>query len=238
VQEGMPADRPVEVAFGGTWAEAAALVLDAARVGELVLLQPDTIEQTIPWLHARYGGRLKETTFDELAGCSIAGPHDRQAGPGEPVEVRTGRLGRGIHAVREIAVGEAVLRSWGPLSPTRTRYTMQVDSATHVMPDGPIIHTNHSCDPNCMVRVRVAEREIVIEAIRRIAAGEEITIDYDTFEYEVEHLGGPCRCGSARCRGRVTGYKNLSADVKARFGEMVAEYLRAMDTEVPIHSGV
>lgn len=232
VQEAMSAERPVEVSFGGTWAETAAAVLDGARIGDLVLLQPDTIEQTIPWLHARYGSRLKETTFDELAGSTIAGPHDRQAGPGEPVEVRTGRLGRGIHAVRDIAVGEAVLRSWGPTSPTRTRHTMQVDATTHVLPDGPIIHTNHSCDPNCMVRVRIGEREIVIEAIRRIAAGEEITIDYDTFEYEVEHLGGPCRCGSAKCRGRVTGYKHLPAEVKARFGEMVAEYLRSMDTGV------
>ena len=109
---------------------------------------------------------------------------------------------------------------------------MQVDATTHVMPDGPIIHTNHSCDPNCMVRVRTGEREIVVEAIRRIAAGEEITIDYDTFEYEVEHLGGPCRCGATKCRGRVTGYKHLPAEVKARFGEMVAEYLRSMDTGV------
>lgn len=60
-------DRPVDVAAGGTWAEATALVLDAARPGELVLLQPDVAEQALPWLTARYGSRLRETTFDELA---------------------------------------------------------------------------------------------------------------------------------------------------------------------------
>jgi cyanophycin synthetase len=62
-----PVDRPVEIAAGGTWAEAAALVLDAAKPGELVLLQPDVAEQALPWLTTRYGSRLRETTFDELA---------------------------------------------------------------------------------------------------------------------------------------------------------------------------
>jgi hypothetical protein len=33
-----------------------------------VLLQPDTIEQAIPWLTARYGGRLKEAALDAIAG--------------------------------------------------------------------------------------------------------------------------------------------------------------------------
>jgi hypothetical protein len=64
-----------------------------------------------------------------------------------------------------------------------------------------------------------------------------LTVDYDTFEYEVEHLGGPCRCGAAACRGRVTGYKHLSAEVKARCSGLVADYLRAMDTEVPLPYG-
>ena len=114
---------------------------------------------------------------------------------------------------------------------------MQVDATTHVLPDGVIVHTNHSCEPNCVVRIRAGEREIVIEALRALAVGEELTVDYDTFEYEVEHLGGPCRCGAAKCRGRVTGYKHLSAEVKARCSAMVADYLRAMDAEVPLPYG-
>lgn len=63
-------DRPVDIVAGGTWAEAAALVLDAAKPGELVLLQPDVAEQALPWLTARYGARLKDATFDELAAIS------------------------------------------------------------------------------------------------------------------------------------------------------------------------
>jgi hypothetical protein len=237
VADASPVDRPVEVHFGGTWAETAALVLDAAAPGDLILLQPDTIEQTIPWLHARYGTRLRESTFDELGGAVVVGPHDRHPATGEPVEVRPGRLGRGIHASRPIAAGEKILRAWGPIMAKRSRHTMQVDASTHVLPDGVIVHANHSCEPNCVVRIRAGEREIVLEALRPLAAGEELTVDYDTFEYEVEHLGGPCRCGAAACRGRVTGYKHLSAEVKARCSGLVADYLRAMDTEVPLPYG-
>ena len=196
-------DRPVDVEFGGTWPEAAALVLDACRPGELILLQPDTIEQTIPWLQARYGQRLREISFGDLAAGASVGTHDRRPGAGEPVEVRTGAVGRSIHATRDVAAGEILIRTWGPSSATRTPHSMQVDARTHVVPEGAIVYTNHSCDPNCMVRVSIGSREIALLALRPLSEGEEITIDYDTFEYEVEHLPGPCRCGSQIGRAHV-----------------------------------
>jgi len=68
VREAMRADKPVQIDVGGDWATSAALVLDAMTAGDVVLLQPDTIEQAIPWLAARYGGRLKEAALDTIAG--------------------------------------------------------------------------------------------------------------------------------------------------------------------------
>jgi len=67
IREGMRADKPVRIDVGGDWATSAALVLDAVGNGDLVLLQPDTIEQAIPWLAERYGSRLKETVLDQIA---------------------------------------------------------------------------------------------------------------------------------------------------------------------------
>ena len=119
----------------------------------------------------------------------------------------------------------------------RSRRTIQVAVDMHVEPDGVAVLMNHSCDPNCGVVIRSGVAEIEIRALRPIAAGEEITIDYDTFEYEVA-LGGPCRCGSLKCRGRVAGYKHLSGDVKARYGEFIAEYLRVIDAEAAQPVGV
>jgi hypothetical protein len=41
-----------------------------------------------------------------------------------------------------------------------------------------------------------------------------------------------CLCGAARCRGSVTGWKDLPAARKDDYGELVAPYLRTMDDEI------
>ena len=61
-------DRHAVVESGGNWEKAAATVLDAVQSGDLVLLQPDTIEQTMPWLQERYGEQLRGIGFDQIAG--------------------------------------------------------------------------------------------------------------------------------------------------------------------------
>jgi hypothetical protein len=38
-----------------------------------------------------------------------------------------------------------------------------------------------------------------------------------------------CLCGASRCRGSVTGSKDLPFAPKADYGELVAPYLRTMD---------
>ncbi len=71
VREAAVATRPVTVEAGGTWAESAALVLGAARPGDLVLLQADVAEEALPWLLERYGARLRETTVVEMAAAAV-----------------------------------------------------------------------------------------------------------------------------------------------------------------------
>jgi len=62
-----------------------------------------------------------------------------------------------------------------------------------------MIRVNHSCAPNVGMGGNV-----LLVAMREIAAGEELTIDYALF------LGDPgfsmdCRCRTAACRGVVRG---------------------------------
>ncbi|MEO5882734.1 MAG: SET domain-containing protein-lysine N-methyltransferase [Caldimonas sp.] len=63
---------------------------------------------------------------------------------------------------------------------------------------GPLRFTNHSCAPNAVLRIR--QGRIEIYAMRDLAAGEELTIDYGE-----SHHGGRlvCRCGALRCTGRL-----------------------------------
>jgi len=57
---------------------------------------------------------------------------------------------------------------------------------------------NHSCDPN--LRARVARGRIFLVSLRRIAAGEELTFDYQ-LTGDCPQIA--CLCGSPTCRGHM-----------------------------------
>ncbi len=62
----------------------------------------------------------------------------------------------------------------------------------------PMRFTNHSCQPNARLCIRQGRVEFY--AVRAIAVGEEITVDYG----ETHHEGKlPCRCGAPGCRGAL-----------------------------------
>jgi len=68
---------------------------------------------------------------------------------------------------------------------------------------------NHSCDPNA--ETFVIRGRIWIEALKDIAAGDEITYDYmyeDDPKYtEADLRFYGCRCGAATCRGTIVNTK-------------------------------
>jgi uncharacterized protein len=62
----------------------------------------------------------------------------------------------------------------------------------------PMRYTNHSCAPNARLSIRNGRVEFY--ALRAIAAGEEITVNYG----ETHHEGRlACRCGAPGCVGRL-----------------------------------
>ena len=64
--------------------------------------------------------------------------------------------------------------------------------------ESPFRYVNHSCEPNAFMRLYRGRVEFYSR--RRVEAGEELTCDYG----ETHHDGQlPCRCGSARCKGRL-----------------------------------
>lgn len=68
---------------------------------------------------------------------------------------------------------------------------------------------NHSCDPN----TRFDGLDVV--AIRAIAAGDELTLDYAQF-LDASAEAFECRCGASTCRGRVAGVAGNSVTVRER----------------------
>ena len=62
----------------------------------------------------------------------------------------------------------------------------------------PMRFTNHSCAPNSRLTIR--DGRIEFYALREIAVGEELTVDYG----ETHHEGRlACRCGAPGCVGRL-----------------------------------
>lgn len=62
----------------------------------------------------------------------------------------------------------------------------------------PLRFTNHSCKPNAVLRIRQGRVEFY--AMRDLAAGEEITVNYGETHHEGKLV---CRCGAAGCVGRL-----------------------------------
>ncbi|PTL58238.1 SET domain-containing protein-lysine N-methyltransferase [Paraconexibacter algicola] len=89
---------------------------------------------------------------------------------------------------------------------------------------------NHSCDPNCGVRLNDACAFDFV-ARRAIADCEEVTFDYAMRNFTIDHFPIACLCGARNCRGAVTGWKSLPADRKRAYGALVAPYLLAIDAE-------
>ena len=141
--------------------------------------------------------------------------------------------GRGTHARVEIAAGEVVVAFGGYmvsgdvfalLSPQRRSLSIQVaDELYLVGPEQPAPNdmVNHSCEPNCGIL-----GSTVLVAMRTIAAGEEVTYDYAMSD------GSPydefaCACGSAMCRGLVTGNDWSHPELVERYRGWYSAYLQA-----------
>jgi len=147
------------------------------------------------------------------------------------IEVREGRLGLGVYATRPIETGGLIMVANPRPSPAgRTQHSIQIDHDLHAIFGKPTELLNHSCDPNCGLLLRREGGSVEVRAMRPIAKGEELTWDYASFEDDIQHMPGPCLCGSWRCRGKITGYPDLPADRREAYGIYVAEYLREADS--------
>jgi SET domain-containing protein len=70
---------------------------------------------------------------------------------------------------------------------------------------------NHSCAANC--ETSEEEGRVWIRALRRIAAGEEITYDYCLYDGGEEEAR--CNCGAATCRGTMYSPEEIARRQKA-----------------------
>ena len=133
--------------------------------------------------------------------------------------------GKGLFAKGAIAAGEIVGIKGGRIF-TRTQWAAlevelgpaQIEIADDLViapggreeREGSMLYTNHSCEPNIAI-----QGQIVLVAMRDIAAGEELTHDWattDDGDYAMT-----CRCGSPRCRGTITGKDWMKPELRKKY---------------------
>ena len=145
----------------------------------------------------------------------------------------SGIAGRGLFAAAAIAEGEIVCVKGGHLLDKAglARHRAVVNDAELQIADdlflAPVagaefesvmMFLNHSCEPNVGVR-----GQVVFVAMRDVAAGEELTLDYATIDCDSEPMA--CRCGEAACRGTITGEDWRRRDLQLKYGDHFAWHL-------------
>lgn len=144
--------------------------------------------------------------------------------------VQQNRFGKGVYSKVPVKRGGTLAVVTGRRINQRTQMSVQVDWTTHVELGPPWAFINHSCDPNCYLAIRSGSDSIEIVTMRDLEQGEELFLDYDLFEYEINHFPSVCLCGSPTCRGAVRGYRFLSSDMRAARAAFVADYLKTRFT--------
>ncbi len=145
----------------------------------------------------------------------------------------SGIEGRGLVAVAPIAKDEIVAVKGGHLVdtetlnalPERLRNTdVQIADGLHLAAieddeyEPVMLFINHSCEPN----VGFAGN-IVLIAMRDVAPGEELTTDYALFDDADDAM--TCNCGTASCRGTISGRDWQLPELQRRYGGYFSWYL-------------
>ncbi len=148
------------------------------------------------------------------------------------IELRTtATKGDGIFTTKPFAAGETLLvgRIEKRLSKNHS-HASQTGENEYALHAGLISKFNHSCEPNCGIKLNVHGGHDFV-AMRHIKANEEATFDYAMRNYRIDHFPGNCTCGEKACRGSITGWRDLPQTRKDCYSGFVAPYLLEMDAE-------
>ena len=142
--------------------------------------------------------------------------------------------GRGLFATEPIPAGDIVAIKGGHIVDTATLHALserlrnseiQIADGFHLVAlraeeyEPVMLFINHSCEPNVGFAGNV-----VLVAMRNVAAGEELTTDYALFDDSDERM--ECRCGTPACRSHISGRDWQLPALQRRYGGYFSTHLR------------
>ncbi len=121
-----------------------------------------------------------------------------------------------IKAIKDLPAGAVIFVHTGEIINSHTRTSIQIGDNKHIEPGPYGMYTNHSCEPNGVIRTKANEfsdtATIALIASIKVKKGEEVTFDYATTESFVtpDAMISKCLCGSEKCRGKIMGFNDIS----------------------------
>lgn len=139
----------------------------------------------------------------------------------------------GVQAISDVKKGEIVSVLGGVIVPKSEiekiwkeigHVGIQIDEDFFICPTsreelGETGVFNHSCEPNAGFK-----SSIVLEAIRDIKAGEEITFDYSFNETYFEPFA--CKCGASNCRKTIKSTDWQIKEIQEKYSNHFSPYLK------------
>jgi 8-oxo-dGTP pyrophosphatase MutT (NUDIX family) len=193
-------------------------------------LAADEIDEA-RWVGPGDGDLLAPAVRRVVEALAAVGVPDADCWLHPSVEVRESPIeGRGLFATSVLTAGTVVARLGGRLVDTGVMRELVADATAHLSayvdtitvledlhlvlpPRRPVGYGNHSCDPTLW-----HTDAFTLAARRDLGLGDELTVDYATQTAEAA-FELACRCGSTRCRGRVTGADWRRPELQERYGE-------------------
>lgn len=150
-------------------------------------------------------------------------------GRNDMIEVFQNTKGKALRTSQAVKQGERIAEMVGTVialdDPRVDEYPLQISDTEYLMGyhDAPTEYLNHSCNHNCMMLFD--NGQVFVAAVRDIQAGEELTFNYNTTEWDIGPHSFNCLCGTAECVGRIQGFKHLDDAQRERLRPYLAPYL-------------
>ncbi len=139
----------------------------------------------------------------------------------ERITLGRGPFGEIIEAVTPFETGETIFELTGEIIDHPTKYTIQLNEYEHVLTlDSQWKSMNHGCAPN--VRIDTVTRQMV--AARPIAAGAEMTFNYNSTEWSMTSPF-PCGCGAPSCAQEIRGFRFLSPAQRETLRPLISPFI-------------
>lgn len=131
------------------------------------------------------------------------------------LKVKPSKTGQGVFTTVQIPANVPVLEVRGPIYTEKDLpdpnhpALLQVGPETFIAASGgPDDYLNHSCNPNCVMRVE--GHRAILYSLYVIQAGAELTFDYSTTATDsIDKWKMDCQCGDFHCRRVISGFQNL-----------------------------